>query len=131
MKRLHVHVSVKDLSESIRFYRTLFGAEPSVTQPDYAKWMLEDPRVNFAISMNRQPAGLNHLGFQVESDEELRGMRAQLQAADARMVEEGEQSCCYAKSDKYWVTDPTGIAWETFHTLSGIPEPQSAGCCTK
>lgn len=91
MKRLLVHVGVKDLSESIRFYRTLFGAEPIVTQPDYAKWMLEDPRVNFAISMNRQPAGLNHLGFQVESDEELRAMRAQLQAADARMVEESEQ----------------------------------------
>ena len=121
MKRLHVHVSVKDLPASIRFYRTLFGAEPAVTQPDYAKWMLEDPRVNFAISMNRQPVGVNHLGFQVETDEELRGMRAQLEAADARMVEENEQPCCYAKSDKYWVTDPTGIAWETFHTLGRIP----------
>jgi catechol 2,3-dioxygenase-like lactoylglutathione lyase family enzyme len=121
MKRLHVHVSVKDLSVSIRFYQTLFGAEPTVTKPDYAKWMLEDPRVNFAISMHRQPVGVNHLGFQVETDEELRGMRAQLEAADARMVEESEQPCCYAKSDKYWVTDPTGIAWETFHTLGGIP----------
>ena len=121
MKRLHVHVSVKDLPASIRFYRTLFDAEPVVTQPDYAKWMLDDPRVNFAISMNRQPAGVNHLGFQVESDEELRGMRAQLEAADARMLEENEQPCCYAKSDKYWVTDPTGIAWETFRTLGSIP----------
>jgi catechol 2,3-dioxygenase-like lactoylglutathione lyase family enzyme len=121
MKRLHVHVSVKDLSTSIRFYQTLFGAEPTVTKPDYAKWMLEDPRVNFAISMHRQPVGVNHLGFQVETDEELRGMRAQLEAADARMVEESEHPCCYAKSDKYWVTDPTGIAWETFHTLGGIP----------
>jgi len=121
MKRLHVHVSVNDLSASIRFYQTLFGAEPTVTKPDYAKWMLEDPRVNFAISMHRQPVGVNHLGFQVETDEELRGMRAQLEAADARMVEESEQPCCYAKSDKYWVTDPTGIAWETFHTLGGIP----------
>jgi catechol 2,3-dioxygenase-like lactoylglutathione lyase family enzyme len=121
MKRLHVHVSVKDLSASIRFYQTLFGAEPVVTKPDYAKWMLEDPRVNFAISTQRQPVGVNHLGFQVETDEELRGMRAQLQAADARMVEESEQPCCYAKSDKYWVTDPTGIAWETFHTLGSIP----------
>jgi catechol 2,3-dioxygenase-like lactoylglutathione lyase family enzyme len=118
MKRFHVHVSVKDLPASIRFYRTLFAAEPVVRQPDYAKWMLEDPPVNFAISLNRQPVGVNHLGFQVESDEELRGMQGQLQAADARMVEENEQSCCYAKSDKYWVTDPTGIAWETFHTLS-------------
>jgi catechol 2,3-dioxygenase-like lactoylglutathione lyase family enzyme len=121
MKRLHVHVSVKDLPASIRFYRTLFGADPAVILADYAKWMLEDPRVNFAISSNRQPVGVNHLGFQVETDEELRGMRAQLEEADARMVEESEQPCCYAKSDKYWVTDPTGIAWETFHTLGRIP----------
>src|SRR5271156_2197535 len=121
MKRLHVHVSVKDLGSSIRFYQTLFGAEPSVTKPDYAKWMLEDPRVNFAISIDHQPVGVNHLGFQVDTDEELRGMRAQLEAADARMIEENEQPCCYAQSDKYWVTDPTGIAWETFHTLGSIP----------
>jgi lactoylglutathione lyase len=121
MKRLHVHVSVKDLAASIRFYRSLFAAEPVITKPDYAKWILEDPRVNFAISTNRQPPGVNHLGFQVDTDEELRAMRAQLQAADARMVEESEQPCCYAKSDKYWVTDPTGIAWETFHTLGSIP----------
>jgi catechol 2,3-dioxygenase-like lactoylglutathione lyase family enzyme len=121
MKRLHVHVSVKDLPASIRFYRTLFGAEPAVTKTDYAKWMLEDPRINFAISTHRQPVGVNHLGFQVDTDEELRDMRAQLEAADARMVEENEQPCCYATSDKYWVTDPTGIAWETFHTLGSIP----------
>jgi len=147
MKRLHVHISVKDLAASIRFYRTLFGAEPVVTKSDYAKWMLEDPRVNFAISSHRQPVGVNHLGFHVETDEELRGMRAQLEAADARMVEENDQSCCYAKSDKYWVTDPTGIAWETFRTLGGISvygedtpvfnhgssvvpvESPAAGCC--
>jgi catechol 2,3-dioxygenase-like lactoylglutathione lyase family enzyme len=121
MKRLHVHVSVKDLAASIRFYQTLFGAEPVVTKTDYAKWMLEDPRVNFAISTHRQPVGVNHLGFQVDTDEELRGMRAQLEAADERMLEESEQPCCYAKSDKYWITDPTGIAWETFHTLGSIP----------
>jgi catechol 2,3-dioxygenase-like lactoylglutathione lyase family enzyme len=121
MKRLHVHVSVKDLPASIRFYRTLFGAGPALTQPDYAKWMLEDPRVNFAISVNRQPVGVNHLGIQVDTDEELRGMRAQLEEADSRLVEESEQPCCYAKSDKYWVTDPTGIAWETFHSLGRIP----------
>jgi catechol 2,3-dioxygenase-like lactoylglutathione lyase family enzyme len=121
MKRLHVHVSVKDLAAAIRFYQALFGAEPAVTKPDYAKWMIEDPRVNFAISTHHQPVGVNHLGFQVDTDEELRGMRAQLEAADARMIEENEQPCCYAKSDKYWVTDPAGIAWETFHTLSGIP----------
>jgi len=121
MKRLHVHVSVKDIAASIRFYKTLFGAEPTVTKTDYAKWMLEDPRLNFAISAHRQPVGVNHLGFQVETDEELRAMRAQLEAADARMIEESAQPCCYAKSDKYWVTDPTGIAWETFHTLGSIP----------
>jgi lactoylglutathione lyase len=121
MKRLHVHVSVKDLAASIRFYKTLFGAEPTVTRPDYAKWMLEDPLLNFAISAHRQPVGVNHLGFQVDTDDELRGMRAQLEAADARMIEESDQPCCYAKSDKYWVTDPTGIAWEAFHTLGGIP----------
>jgi hypothetical protein len=116
-----VHVSVKDLSASIRFYRTLFDAEPVVTKPDYAKWMLEDPRLNFAISTHHQPVGLNHLGLQVETDRELRGMRAQLEAADARMAEESEQPCCYARSTKYWVTDPTGIAWETFRTLGSIP----------
>ena len=121
MKRLHVHVSVKDLPASIRFYQTLFGAEAAVTRSDYAKWMLEDPRVNFAISTSRQPVGINHLGFQVDTDEELRGMRRQLEAADARMIQENEQPCCYARSDKYWVTDPTGIAWETFHTLGSIP----------
>jgi lactoylglutathione lyase len=121
MKRLHVHVSVADLAASIRFYQTIFGADPSVTKDDYAKWMLDDPRVNFAISTRRQPVGINHLGFQVESDAELHAMRAQLEAADAKMLEEREQSCCYARSDKYWVTDPSGIAWETFHTLGSIP----------
>jgi catechol 2,3-dioxygenase-like lactoylglutathione lyase family enzyme len=121
MKRFHVHVSVADLSESVRFYSQLFGGEPAVLEPDYAKWVLDDPRVNFAISTHHQPTGVNHLGFQVDSDEELRAMQAQLQAADARMIQENEQPCCYAQSDKYWVTDPSGIAWETFHTLAGIP----------
>jgi catechol 2,3-dioxygenase-like lactoylglutathione lyase family enzyme len=121
MKRFHIHVSVKNLSQSIRFYSTLFGVEPSRVEADYAKWMLDDPRMNFAISTSRQPLGLNHLGFQVDSSEERRGMHAQLSAADARLVEESEQACCYARSDKYWITDPTGIAWETFHTLGSIP----------
>src|SRR5882672_2232777 len=121
MKRLHVHVSVADLSDSIRFYSTLFAAGPVVLKDDYAKWMLEDPRVNFAISTHRQPVGVNHLGFQVDSGEELRSLRAQLQAADSQRVHEDEQACCYARSDKYWVTDPNGIAWETFHTLGSIP----------
>ena len=121
MKRLHVHVSVTHLADSIRFYRTLFGTEPSVRHDDYAKWMLEDPRINFAISTRRQPVGVNHLGFQVESDAELQAMRGRLHAADSQMIEERAQPCCYARSDKYWVTDPTGIAWETFHTLESIP----------
>ncbi len=121
MKRFHIHVSVSDLTDSIRFYSQMFGAEPSVLKDDYAKWMLDDPRINFAISMKRQPLGVNHLGFQVDSDEELRGMQGQLEAADAQMLQEDEQPCCYAKSNKYWVTDPTGIAWETFHSLSSIP----------
>jgi catechol 2,3-dioxygenase-like lactoylglutathione lyase family enzyme len=122
MKRFHIHVSVKDLAKSIGFYSTLFGAEPSKVEADYAKWMLDDPRINFAISTRRQPAGVNHLGFQVESADELRGMQARLAAADARLIQEDEQACCYARSDKYWVTDPTGIAWETFHTLGNIPD---------
>ena len=121
MKRFHVHVSVDDLDESVRFYSTLFAAGPSVRQSDYAKWMLEDPRINFAISTHRQPVGVNHLGFQVDSGEELRGLNAQLLAADSQLVQENDQACCYARSDKYWVTDPTGIAWETFHTLGNIP----------
>ena len=121
MKRFHIHVSVENLEQSIRFYSTMFGTEPARVEPDYAKWMLEDPRMNFAISTHRQPPGVNHLGFQVDSDEELRGLRAQLRAADERLIEESEQPCCYARSDKYWITDPTGIAWETFHTLGSIP----------
>lgn len=121
MKRLHVHVSVSDLPASILFYEKLFGSSPAVTKTDYAKWMLEDPKVNFAISTQRQPIGVNHLGIQVESDEELRAMEGQLKAADDAMLAEEEQPCCYARSNKYWVTDPTGIAWETFHTLGSIP----------
>jgi hypothetical protein len=121
MKRFHVHVSVRDLAESIRFYNVLFGAEPTVLKSDYAKWMLDDPRVNFAISTRRQPLGVNHLGFQVESDEELRDMEGQLKGADALMIQEDGQACCYARSAKYWVTDPTGIAWESFHTLGSVP----------
>lgn len=121
MKRFHLHVSVTNLEESIRFYSTLFAAEPAVHQKDYAKWMLEDPRVNFAISTDRQPIGVNHLGFQVDTAEELRELHAQLQSADEKLLEEKEQPCCYARSDKYWVTDPTGLAWETFHTLGSIP----------
>jgi catechol 2,3-dioxygenase-like lactoylglutathione lyase family enzyme len=121
MKRFHVHVSVANLDQSIRFYSRMFAAAPAVRQADYAKWILEDPRVNFAISTGRQPQGINHLGFQAASDHELASMRAQLEAADARLRAEEAQPCCYSRSDKYWVTDPSGIAWETFHTLGTIP----------
>ena len=121
MKRFHVHMSVDNLDEAVRFYSTLFATSPAVRQADYAKWLLEDPRVNLAISTRRRPQGVNHLGFQVDTDDELRSMRAQLETADARLVAEKDQACCYARSDKYWVTDPTGIAWETFHTLGSIP----------
>jgi lactoylglutathione lyase len=120
MKRFHVHVNVKELEPSIRFYSTLFGAEPTRVEADYAKWMLEDPRVNFAISTRRQTLGVDHVGFQVDSAEELGGMKAQLSAADKGLVEQTAAACCYATSDKYWVTDPAGIAWETFHTLGSI-----------
>ena len=121
MKRFHVHVAVPDLSESIRFYSTLFGAEPAVRKDDYAKWMLDDPRVNFAISQRGGAPGVNHLGFQVDSDAELESIHGQLAAADSAIVAEKNVSCCYARSDKYWVTDPAGVAWETFHSLGSVP----------
>jgi catechol 2,3-dioxygenase-like lactoylglutathione lyase family enzyme len=121
MKRFHIHVSVADLAEGVRFYSTLFGSKPAVQREDYAKWMLDDPRINFAISARGHAVGVNHLGFQVENASELVGMREQLQAADAGLVEQNGAACCYARSDKYWVTDPAGIAWETFHTLGQVP----------
>lgn len=136
MKRFHVHVAVPDLGASIRFYSTLFGAEPSVTKDDYAKWMLDDPCVNFAISQRGVEIGVNHLGFQVDSGEELEALHGQLEAADRGVVAETGANCCYAKSDKYWVTDPAGIAWESFHTLGSIPlfsgghaEAEKANAC--
>jgi catechol 2,3-dioxygenase-like lactoylglutathione lyase family enzyme len=116
MKRLHVHVSVADLPQSIRFYSALFDADPAVTKPDYAKWMLDDPRVNFAISARGSAAGLDHLGIQVETPEELQEVYGRLQAADRPVLEEGATTCCYAKSEKAWITDPQGVAWETFLT---------------
>ena len=138
MKRFHVHVSVADLAQSIRFYSTLFGTEPAVIKGDYAKWMLEDPRVNFAISQRSAKLGINHLGLQTDSDAELEGLNARLQAADLTTAAERQTACCYARSNKYWVTDPTGIAWETFHTLGDMPTfndapaPARGGevCCT-
>ncbi len=117
MKRLHVHVGVADLSTSIGFYSTLFGAEPTVTKDDYAKWMLEDPRVNFAISSGNHAAkGIEHLGIQVEDGEELTEVYDRLKAADRPVLEEGATTCCYAKSEKSWIADPDGIVWEAFLT---------------
>jgi catechol 2,3-dioxygenase-like lactoylglutathione lyase family enzyme len=121
MKRFHVHVAVKDLSESKRFYSAMFGMEPTVAKPDYAKWMLDDPRVNFAISQRNQTLGVNHLGVQAETEEELEGIHDNLRRADQSVVAEKGVHCCYAKSDKYWVTDPQGIAWESFRSLGSVP----------
>ena len=137
MKRLHVHVSVDDLPASIRFYSTLFAAEPSVTRDDYAKWMLDDPRVNFAISRRGTEPGIRHLGVQVEDRAELADMYARLQRAETAVLEEGATTCCYAKSEKSWIEDPQGIQWETFltsgesTTYGGAPEPVESAkpCC--
>lgn len=117
MKRLHVHVGVSDLDHSIGFYSTLFAAEPTVVKDDYAKWMLDDPRVNFAISSgNHARKGIEHLGIQVESGEELSEVYGRLKAADRPVLEEGATTCCYAKSEKSWIADPDGVVWEAFHT---------------
>jgi catechol 2,3-dioxygenase-like lactoylglutathione lyase family enzyme len=121
MKRFHVHLGVPDLAESVRFYSNLFGMAPAVEKPDYAKWMLDDPRVNFAISQRGARVGLNHLGLQAESETELAGLRTQFDAADAASVrDEHAVSCCYARSNKHWVRDPQGIAWEAFHSLGAV-----------
>lgn len=137
MKRLHVHVCVDSLADSIKFYSGMFAAQPSVIKDDYAKWMLDDPRVNFAISQRGATSGLNHLGIQVESADELGQMQSRLESLQPDVEKEEGVACCYAKSDKYWVTDPTGIAWETFQTLDTIPvfgesrkdKTDSAECC--
>jgi catechol 2,3-dioxygenase-like lactoylglutathione lyase family enzyme len=121
MKRFHVHLAVADLAASIRFYSTVLGAPPTVEKNDYAKWMLDDPRINFAISSRGRKAGVDHLGLQVDSDDELRELRAVIGKAEIAALEQPDTACCYAKSDKYWITDPQGIAWETFHTLGDIP----------
>ena len=116
MKRLHVHVSVANLERSVHFYSALFAAEPSVQRSDYAKWMLDDPRVNFAISQRDGKPGVQHLGIQVENRTELEEVYARLQRADAPVLEEGETNCCYARSEKSWIDDPQGVQWETFLT---------------
>jgi hypothetical protein len=116
MKRMHVHVAVENLEHSVGFYSALFDAEPAVVKPDYAKWMLDDPRVNFAISTRGREPGLDHLGIQVENKTELHEVYARLRKAGGAVIEQGETACCYAKSEKSWIDDPAGIAWETFHT---------------
>jgi catechol 2,3-dioxygenase-like lactoylglutathione lyase family enzyme len=121
MKRLHVHISVENIDDSIHFYSGMFGAAPTVAKPDYAKWQLDDPRMNFAISQRGAPVGLDHLGIQVESEGELAQMQQRLDALQPGVEKEADTACCYARSDKYWLTDPSGIAWETFHTLDTIP----------
>jgi predicted enzyme related to lactoylglutathione lyase len=116
MKRLHIHMAVEDLPRSIGFYSALFAAEPAVVKADYAKWMLEDPRVNFAISTRGRQPGLDHLGIQVENSGELQEVYARLHKAGGDVIEQGATACCYAKSEKSWIDDPAGIAWETFLT---------------
>ncbi len=137
MKRLHVHVSVEDIDQSVRFYTTLFAAEPAVVKPDYAKWMLDDPRVNFAISRRGQAVGVEHLGIQVETEAELTEVYGRLARADRPVVEEPATVCCYANSDKQWIADPQGVAWETFLThgestvygKGGALDRLDAACC--
>jgi uncharacterized glyoxalase superfamily protein PhnB len=116
MKRMHVHVAVDDLQHAIGFYSALFAARPSVVKTDYAKWMLDDPRVNFAVSTRGRQAGLDHLGIQVEDKAELQEIYTRLHEAGGNVIEQGQTTCCYAKSEKSWIDDPAGIAWETFLT---------------
>ena len=121
MKRFHVHLHVDDLAKSVGFYSKLFATEPARLEGDYAKWMLEDPPVNFAISTRGTQPGIDHLGIQTDDPAELTTMKARAEAADMALLDEGETTCCYARSEKHWVTDPQGIAWEHFHTLANIP----------
>lgn len=136
MKRFHVHLHVDDLAKSIEFYSRLFAAEPTRVERDYAKWMIEDPRINFAISSRGGKPGVDHLGFQTDDAAELAELKARAEAADLALLDQGETTCCYARSDKHWVTDPQGVAWEHFHTLANVPvfseerkEETAAPCC--
>ena len=121
MKRFHVHTHVADLQKSIAFYSKMFAAAPTRVQSDYAKWMIEDPRINFAISTRGAKPGIDHLGMQTDTQEELAELKSRAEAADMTLLDEGETTCCYARSEKHWVTDPQGVAWEHFHTLDNIP----------
>ena len=138
MKRLHVHLHVADLAQSIAFYSQLFAAKPARTEADYAKWMLDDPPVNFAISTRGKQPGIDHLGIQTDNAEALPALKDRATAADMSLLDEGATTCCYARSEKHWVTDPQGIAWEQFHTLGNIPvfneaaaaQATATACCT-
>lgn len=138
MKRFHMHVAVADLAANIHFYSQLFGVPPTVEKTDYAKWMLDDPRINFAISMRGAKPGVDHIGLQVESDEELAQLKTRYEAADASAISsETGIGCCYVRSNKHWLTDPQGLAWEAFHSLADIPtfaeapqaESTGSACC--
>ncbi len=136
MKRFHVHAHVDDLAASIVFYTRLFGAEPTRVEADYAKWMIEDPRLNFAISTRGASPGIDHLGIQADTEQELAELKQRAGAADSALLDEGATTCCYARSEKHWVTDPQGIAWEHYRTLGDIPvfrdgaQASAAACCT-
>ena len=140
MKRLHVHVAVENLERSVEFYSVLFGREPTVRKGDYAKWMLEDPRVNFAISARGRPPGVDHLGIQVEARQELVEVADRLRSAERQLFDEGPVTCCYVNSEKAWVRDPSGVSWETFHTTGESTtygesrregeKSESSTCCT-
>jgi len=121
MKRLHIHLAVENLEQNIEFYSTMFGCQPTVQHKDYAKWMLDDPRVNFAISNRSEKLGLDHLGIQADNETELQTIKQHLDATQASIEEQKDAACCYVRSDKYWIMDPQGIAWESFHSLSNIP----------
>ncbi len=137
MKRFHVHVHVDDLPASVAFYSKMFAAEPARLEPDYAKWMIDDPRVNFAISTRGGKPGVDHLGIQADTADELAELKERARAADMSLLDEGEANCCYARSEKHWLTDPQGVAWEHFHTLATIPlfsgprraDPASPSAC--
>ena len=136
MSRLHVHISVDDIEKNVHFYSALFGSQPSVEKTDYAKWDLSEPAVNFAISKRGVKQGLDHVGIQADSDEELAVIQSRLEQAGIGGAEQRNAACCYARSNKYWTQDPQGIAWETFHSLDTIPtfndgdeKPAASGCC--
>ena len=135
MKRFHIHVGVKNIKVSVQFYSILFGQKPTKLKDDYAKWMLDDPRLNFAISTRSDEVGVNHLGIQVENPSELEEITARLKNADLGVYDEGETTCCYAESNKAWVSDPSGLPWEAYQNMADAdvyshePDEEEAGCC--